>query len=294
MDASSGDELAMKRPNNRGCYRQTFAWLCATGLAVAATAAAAQGQQPQAQSGTIVLQGMPGAPAQLRLQPQPSIVVPVAPAPAAPQPPTVQAAPAAAAPAPPAAPAEKDARAVAAPAAEASLQPQPPGPGGFFPPQPPPPQRGLFNNWATWWQDPFGSLNSKSKDAQSKVGGNADKTSADAAKNAAQNAAQNAAAATTDAMRNAAAATTDAALAIARLPAARVVEARKRCPLAPNGAPDCQVAATDVCRGKGFGGGKPLDVQSSRACPPQAYASGRIPAMSECPEETVVLRALCQ
>jgi len=218
----------------------------------------------------------------MTLPPPPPAAATASPAPAAPQPLAAQAMPAvppAAAAAPPA-PAERDAR-----AAEAAPPSQPAAPGSLFPPQPPPAQRGLFNNWGSWWQDSFGSLSGKVNAARGKVG-DLNKRSVDAAKNAA--------AATTEAMRNAAAATKDAAVAIVRLPATRVIEGRQRCPVAPNGAPDCQAAAADVCRGKGFGGGKPLDIQSSQACPPKAYIAGRVPAPSECPEETVVLRALCQ
>lgn len=269
----------MKTSNNRGCYRGYAVRLCAAALVTAATAAAAQSPSAQAPGGAIVLQGTPGAPAQLTLPPAPSVV-----APAAPRPPAAQVTPLAP-PAAAAAPAAGDARAGVAPSAEAPSPPQAAAPGSMFPPQPPPAQRGLFNNWGNWWQDSVGYLGGKIKAARGKVD-NLNKSSADVAKNAA--------AATTDVVRNAATATKDAAVAIVRLPATRVVETRQRCPTAPNGAPDCQVAAADICKGKGFGGGKPLDIQSSKACQPKAYLAGRVPAASECGEETVVLRALCQ
>lgn len=106
-------------------------------------------------------------------------------------------------------------------------------------------------------------------------------------------AAKDAANATQNAVRNAAEATKDAVNVIARIPATRVVEVRALCPLAPNGAPDCRVAATNACRGKGFTSGDPVNVRSSENCPPAVLLSGRQPAAGECPTETVVLAAAC-
>lgn len=106
-------------------------------------------------------------------------------------------------------------------------------------------------------------------------------------------AAKDAANATQNAVRNAAEATKDAVNTIARIPATRVVEERALCPLAPNGAPDCRVAATNVCRGKGFSSGDPVSVRSSENCPPAVLLSGRPPSAGECPTETVVLAAAC-
>jgi hypothetical protein len=94
-------------------------------------------------------------------------------------------------------------------------------------------------------------------------------------------------------MRKAAEATKEAVTAIGRIPATRVFETRALCPLAPNGAPDCRVAATNVCRGKGFTSGDPVDVRSSENCPPAVLLSGRPPSAGECPTETVVLAAAC-
>lgn len=106
-------------------------------------------------------------------------------------------------------------------------------------------------------------------------------------------AARDAANATQNAVRDAAEATKDAVNVIARIPATRVFEVRALCPLAPNGAPDCRVAATNACRGKGFTSGDPVNVRSSENCPPAVLLSGRQPAAGECPTETVVLAAAC-
>lgn len=78
------------------------------------------------------------------------------------------------------------------------------------------------------------------------------------------------------------------------LPNTRVVAVRERCALAQNGGPDCQAAATLVCRGKGFQAGKSLDTQSEQKCPMRFLREGRAPNHTECPTEIFVTRAMCQ
>ena len=86
----------------------------------------------------------------------------------------------------------------------------------------------------------------------------------------------------------------DATGSVIGLPNARIVPVRERCPVAGNGGPDCQAAATTACRGKGFGTGKSLDTQSEQKCPAQVLLTGRAPNDGECKTETFVTRALCQ
>ena len=86
----------------------------------------------------------------------------------------------------------------------------------------------------------------------------------------------------------------DATGTVMGLPNARIVPVRERCPVAGNGGPDCQAAATTACRGKGFGTGKSLDTQSEQKCPAQVLLTGRAPNDGECKTETFVTRALCQ
>ena len=114
----------------------------------------------------------------------------------------------------------------------------------------------------------------------------------DAMKSAVE-ATKGAAAATTDAMKNAMEATKNAAAAIVRLPNTRVVEVHEACARAPNGAPDCALAATTGCRGKGFTDGKPLDVRTAEKCQPKPFQPGQMPGM-QCAREAVVTRAVCQ
>ncbi len=84
-----------------------------------------------------------------------------------------------------------------------------------------------------------------------------------------------------------------AADTVVRIPAARVISGHEKCKIAPNGAPDCVVAAQIMCKAKGFESGKSVDMTTAEICPPQVYASGRNSGPG-CHTETFVSRALCQ
>jgi hypothetical protein len=162
---------------------------------------------------------------------------------------------------------------------------QSPAASSSFPPQPPAPNRpGFIHQLETWWNDGFSGLNEKMKDAKGKID-DLNKKSGDVAKDAAS--------ATQEAVRNAAEATKNATNAVVHLPTTRITEVREVCTRAPNGAPDCEMAAKSACQKKGFGEGKPLDVRSAENCPATVLLSGRTPIEGECPVETVVLRAIC-
>ena len=163
------------------------------------------------------------------------------------------------------------------PAAAQPVSPAPSGP--TMPPQPPPVEkRGFLNDFGHWWDDSITSFRAKMQEQQAKAN-DFNKTSVDAAKDAAT--------ATQQAMKN-------AADVIVRLPASRVIEIHEVCPLAGNGAPDCQAAAINACRGKGFSNGLPVDIRTAEKCTASLWVSGQNPASSDCPVETVVLRASCQ
>lgn len=85
----------------------------------------------------------------------------------------------------------------------------------------------------------------------------------------------------------------DAADAVGRLPNSRMIAGHEKCEIAPNGAPDCIAAAFSICKAKGFGSGKSLDMTTAEVCPPQVYLNGR-DSGPECHTETFVSRALCQ
>jgi hypothetical protein len=87
---------------------------------------------------------------------------------------------------------------------------------------------------------------------------------------------------------------TDAAGTVARLPLSNVATGWERCAVAPNGAPDCNVASLALCRAKGFQRGNSLDITSARKCPAQVWLQGRQPNDGECVDESFVSRAICQ
>ena len=78
-----------------------------------------------------------------------------------------------------------------------------------------------------------------------------------------------------------------------KLPTTRVMTGRERCVAAPNGAPDCAVAAEALCRKHGYSSGKTIDFTSAEECPPRAFLSGR-PGEAECRTVTFINRAMCQ
>jgi hypothetical protein len=97
----------------------------------------------------------------------------------------------------------------------------------------------------------------------------------------------------TGAAKNAAGAAKDAAGSVIALPGTRIVTGRQLCPVAANGAPDCQQGASALCNAKGFqGGGRSLDIQTSQRCPIKSWLQG--PKEGECRSENYVTRAVCQ
>jgi hypothetical protein len=100
--------------------------------------------------------------------------------------------------------------------------------------------------------------------------------------------------ATTNAAGEVAKGVTDAAGTVARLPATNIVTGHEVCALAPNGAPDCEVASLAMCKAKGFSRGNSVDITSAFKCPAQMYREGRAPNPQECRDESFVSRAICQ
>ena len=137
--------------------------------------------------------------------------------------------------------------------------------------------RGFFGSIVHWFEDQAAKFDSNLKNAGSQVdnfgreAGIAAKTTVDAAKDAAK----------------------DAADAVSRIPAPRVVSGHEKCTNAPNGAPDCVAAASNMCKAKGFNSGKSLDMTTAEVCPPEVLISGRNTG-PECHDETFVSRVLCQ
>jgi hypothetical protein len=124
-----------------------------------------------------------------------------------------------------------------------------------------------------WFEEQTANVSSSFKDARKKVEGFSS-AAGDAAKTTVEGA-------------------RDAADAVARIPTARAVSGHEKCQLAPNGAPDCVSAANTICKAKGFGSGKSVDMTTAEICPTKVYLSGRSTG-PECTTETFVSRALCQ
>jgi hypothetical protein len=73
-----------------------------------------------------------------------------------------------------------------------------------------------------------------------------------------------------------------------------VITGRAACPMTANGAPNCVVAAEQLCKGKGFKTGKSLDIETAEKCSAKVYLYGRTGAPGECRTENFVTRAICQ
>lgn len=89
-----------------------------------------------------------------------------------------------------------------------------------------------------------------------------------------------------DAARNAAA-------AVSRLPNTGITTGHERCIIAPNGAPDCGVAAATLCRAKGYANGTSIDFVTIENCPPP-YRTSRDAPEGVCTMEHYVTKAVCQ
>ncbi len=192
--------------------------------------------------------------------------------------------------------------------AAAAQTPQPPAaapapPDQTTAPTPPPAaspgsQPGFIDAFGRWMQQSTAGVNANVNAAWGSLPG---KGVTDAATDAASNAARS----TAEAARGAAEASQgvanamgsvarETAGALSRLPAARIAVGRERCAIAPNGAPDCRVAAEALCRAKGYGGGSSVDVETTEDCPPDASLARWRGETVVCATENYVTRSLCQ
>ncbi len=96
------------------------------------------------------------------------------------------------------------------------------------------------------------------------------------------------------AAKGAADAARNAATSMTKIPVSGITGGRERCILAPNGAPDCRVAAAALCRAKGYVGGTSVDFETVEKCPPPYRVSGRNTPEGVCTMEHFVTKALCQ
>jgi len=147
----------------------------------------------------------------------------------------------------------------------------PPSASANTPAPPPSESQGVFNAFGNWVQQGVANVGAGFGAMVGAVGsqaGQAAKGAADAAR--------------------------DTATSVTKLPGTGVIGGRERCILAPNGAPDCRVAAEALCRAKGYDGGASVDFETVEKCPPPYRVSGRNTPEGVCTMEHFVTKALCQ
>jgi hypothetical protein len=137
-------------------------------------------------------------------------------------------------------------------------------------PAPSEPQ-GVFDAFGNWVQQGVANVGAGFGAMVGTVGGQAGQAAKEAA----------------DAARN-------AATSVTKLPVTGLTGGRERCLRAPNGAPDCRVAAEALCRAKGYVGGTSVDFETVEQCPPPYRVSRRDAPEGICTTEHFVTKALCQ
>jgi hypothetical protein len=73
-----------------------------------------------------------------------------------------------------------------------------------------------------------------------------------------------------------------------------MVSGRAACPVSANGAPDCKLAADQLCQSKGYKEGKSLNMDSAEHCSPKVFIPGRARKPDDCRTDNFVTRAMCQ
>jgi hypothetical protein len=134
-----------------------------------------------------------------------------------------------------------------------------------------PPPKGVVDGFGKWVQQGVTNMGAGFGAIVGAVGGQANQ----AAKGAA------------DAARN-------AATSVSKLPSTGITGGHERCVVAPNGAPDCRIAAETICRTKGYASGTSVDFVTVENCPPPYRTSRRDAPEGVCTMEHFVTKALCQ
>jgi hypothetical protein len=189
------------------------------------------------------------------------------------------------------APAEPPKSAEEAPAAAAAAAPPPsaanpspttPALENPAPANPAPENPGFVGAFGTWMQQGVTTMGS-GFDTMAKGAADAASTMAKEAADAytgAANAAKDAAGVAVD--------------GVTKLPVSGFASGHEECTLAANGAPDCRVAAENLCRTRGFATGTSVDYVTAEKCPPAYRLSSRERPEGICPMEHFVTRAMCR
>jgi hypothetical protein len=146
-----------------------------------------------------------------------------------------------------------------------------PGTPSLAPANAPSEPQGFFDAFGNWVQQGMANVGSGFGAMVGVVGGQASQAAKEAA----------------DAARS-------AATSVTMLPVSGITAGRERCTLAPNGAPDCRIAAGSLCRAKGYVGGASIDFETVEKCPPRSRAPGGNAPQVVCTMEHFVTKALCQ
>ncbi|MCL2713964.1 MAG: hypothetical protein FWD68_05065 [Alphaproteobacteria bacterium] len=82
---------------------------------------------------------------------------------------------------------------------------------------------------------------------------------------------------------------------LSRLATPAIMETgRVACPVSAGGAPDCKLAANQLCQSKGHKEGNSLNTDATEKCSPKVFIPGRQRKPDDCRTDTYVTRALCQ
>jgi len=146
----------------------------------------------------------------------------------------------------------------------------------------PPERPGFFSAFGTWLQQGVANVGAGFGAVVGTIGGQAGQ------------AAKGATDATSTIAKGAADVARDTAATVTKLPGTGVIGGRERCILAPNGAPDCRLAAEALCRARGYAGGTIIDFETVENCPPPYRVSSRNTPEGVCTMEHFVTRVLCQ
>jgi hypothetical protein len=73
-----------------------------------------------------------------------------------------------------------------------------------------------------------------------------------------------------------------------------VATGRMKCPVSPNGAPDCKAGADKLCQSKGYKEGKSLNTDAAESCSARVLIPGRTRKPEDCKTDNYVTSALCQ
>jgi hypothetical protein len=147
-------------------------------------------------------------------------------------------------------------------------------------------QSGVFEQWGRWWDQSITSMNQSIT--------NMNNSWKDTFKSNVTPSWPDTSKATSEAAADMAKGAAAAADAMGKLGTSRVIAGPVVCPLAPNGAPDCRVAAERLCKQNGYKTGSSVDYVTAEKCPAEVTIAGRRPVPGECPIEHTVTKALCQ